>query len=855
GGHAQVGAPVLDTGINGWHHEDARTASTNRQNCEDRPRELRGPTDSTSERISSQEELHFMRKFNGHFYPGLYLFCYGLYQAMVVFHGMMGRDSLLYPSCPPKSKGRWARLWKLSHRGLLKVVTGSISAVYVVFCIDDGMVLLSKETLPRFMYPQEWQHLTMFLLLTLSGCADVVSKNLLPQRCVALEKATQVLSFYVLLLLLVTHSQGSVGVELQVHTLLILVVFLLLLVLTAELWAPETSHLSLLETFLFLVMGSWLMQAAFILFQPLSGYPWQDDDISDVMFVTTFFCWHVVLNALCLLGIYGASSFWHRCYRPSSKPMRPKEAPYCRSAGGPLYKLLQQVEQPEKDDQALILCGEADGPAHPRLGLPFRVQARVGRWKNLPRAESGPQTALNRPTATSLVTITPQEEPQLPQPAPVTITTTMSREAENQLLLAAHPPNHRHLPPPTTAHPTTITAPALSAANTKPGTTGSGQAAAARERKRCGGSKCSLQALVEFQRKAVNTQQTVTIIGALHIAGVLYATTSRITRIVSGGKNEGSESAPEGRPNSAPTLLHAETLWAWTTEVMEGAGNQGAGEQGRPVRQTMYRGYRPRFRRGLPHQRQPREDSNEEDKEKQGDETQGQQPPQHWYLHNFSYRSRSPENPKPQDGKEIKAADPPAENWSAPEAERGGAELLSPPLSTYEDKGKEAMKEKDKSGQKYLKGPTGGPLKATHQLPSLAEPNICGSMGTFIGHVYPGLFLLAYGLYQAIVVSRAVIFNDSLLQPTSPPRNKGMWARLWKTSYGGFLKVVTGSILIAYEISCVKGGLMLMNRDLPPRFMYPKQWQHLTMFLLLTLSGCADVVSKNLLPQRRLAKN
>ncbi|XP_004688203.1 PREDICTED: transmembrane epididymal protein 1-like [Condylura cristata] len=296
-----------------------------------------------------------MRKFNGHFYPGLYLFCYGLYQATVVFRGMMVRDFQLCPSCLPRNTGRWAWLWKISHRGLLKVVTGSVSAAYVVFCIDDGMVLLSKEMLPRFMYPQEWQHLTMFLLLTLSGCADIISKNLLPQRCVALEKATQVLGFDVLLLLLVSHSQASMEVELQVHTLLILVVFLLMLVLTAELWAPETSHLSLLETFLFLMMGSWLMQAGFILFQPVSGYPWQDDDISDIMFVTTFFCWHMVLNALCLLGIYGASSFWHRCSRPSSKLTRSKGALYSMSAGEPLYKLLQQVEQPEQDDQALVL--------------------------------------------------------------------------------------------------------------------------------------------------------------------------------------------------------------------------------------------------------------------------------------------------------------------------------------------------------------------------------------------------------------------------------------------------------------------------------------------------------------------
>uniref|UniRef100_A0A8C3YE40 CSD domain-containing protein n=1 Tax=Catagonus wagneri TaxID=51154 RepID=A0A8C3YE40_9CETA len=158
----------------------------------------------------------------------------------------------------------------------------------------------------------------------------------------------------------------------------------------------------------------------------------------------------------------------------------------------------------------------------------------------------------------------------------------------------------------------------------------------------------------------------------------------------SGEKNEGSESAPEGRAQQRrpyrrrrfppyymrrPYGLRAQySNPPVQGEVMEGADNQRAGEQGRPVRQNMYRGYRPRFRRGPPRQRQPREDRNEEDKENQGDETQGQQPPQRRYRRNFNYRRRRPENPKPQDGKETKAADPPAENSSAPEAEQGGAE-------------------------------------------------------------------------------------------------------------------------------------------------------------------------------------
>nr|XP_020636901.1 LOW QUALITY PROTEIN: nuclease-sensitive element-binding protein 1 [Pogona vitticeps] len=166
----------------------------------------------------------------------------------------------------------------------------------------------------------------------------------------------------------------------------------------------------------------------------------------------------------------------------------------------------------------------------------------------------------------------------------------------------------------------------------------------------------------------------------------------------SGEKNEGSESLPEGQSQQRrpyrrrryppyymrrpygrrPQYSNAPVQG----EIVEGADNQGAGEQGRPVRQNMYRGYRPRYRRGPPRQRQPREEGNEEDKENQGDEAQGQQPSQRRYRRNFNYRRRRPENPKPQDGKETKAAEPPAENTSAPEAEQAGLSKCRLTIST-----------------------------------------------------------------------------------------------------------------------------------------------------------------------------
>ncbi|VTJ57083.1 Hypothetical predicted protein [Marmota monax] len=231
-----------------------------------------------------------------------------------------------------------------------------VMLVYVNNCIEGGIILMDRELPPRFLYSKEWQHLTMFTLLILMGCVDVMSKNMLPQRCVVLEKGALALSFYELLLLMVSHAKGSSGIELQVHSLLILVVLLLLLVLTVELWAPEMFQLWMMETLLILIMGSWLIQAGFILYRPVSGYPWDDDDMNDLMFVTTFFCWHVMCDALCLFAIYGFSYFWHRCYYSSLKMMESKEAPYHKSTPEPLYRLLQEIEQPEKEDQAPLLA-------------------------------------------------------------------------------------------------------------------------------------------------------------------------------------------------------------------------------------------------------------------------------------------------------------------------------------------------------------------------------------------------------------------------------------------------------------------------------------------------------------------
>lgn len=60
------------------------------------------------------------------------------------------------------------------------------------------------------------------------------------------------------------------------------------------------------------------------------------------------------------------------------------------------------------------------------------------------------------------------------------------------------------------------------------------------------------QDLVEFQCRAVNTQQIVTITDDIHVVGVLHATTSKTTRTVRVGKRmKEQRTSQKAKPSSA----------------------------------------------------------------------------------------------------------------------------------------------------------------------------------------------------------------------------------------------------------------------------------------------------------------
>ncbi|KAF5914055.1 hypothetical protein HPG69_010214 [Diceros bicornis minor] len=122
---------------------------------------------------------------------------------------------------------------------------------------------------------------------------------------------------------------------------------------------------------------------------------------------------------------------------------------------------------------------------------------------------------------------------------------------------------------------------------------------------------------------------------------------------------------------TVPTLLHAETLWVPPQyssppvqgEVMEGADNQDEGEQGRPVRWNMYQSLETTVPRGL----SLLKDILERTAMKKARKVKERRPKGSSHL-GVGTTSPSTINAvaqktlKPPDGKEIKAANPLAEN-------------------------------------------------------------------------------------------------------------------------------------------------------------------------------------------------
>ncbi|KAG8581777.1 hypothetical protein GDO81_007801 [Engystomops pustulosus] len=253
-----------------------------------------------------------MGTFIGHISPGLAFLSFGLLYTIRYSWMVLNGCRLQYG---PRNYTN-QKFWKtLPVEAIMKLIYG-FTAVLGEFFFPPGVQKLrffrSGDPEYHFQHPNEWQHATMYGYFCVSGIFDIVSQCCLQKRCPLLEHAGVTAGFCITTLLLMSHGHGKDAVEVQVHYLLFLTTALTSLIMIVEIWQPNHRRLWFTKAWLVNVQGTWLLHAAFILYKPPTGHAWDSRDPANLMFLTTFYCWHLALDAGLMGVLFCISLVVHR---------------------------------------------------------------------------------------------------------------------------------------------------------------------------------------------------------------------------------------------------------------------------------------------------------------------------------------------------------------------------------------------------------------------------------------------------------------------------------------------------------------------------------------------------------------
>ncbi|XP_067850748.1 transmembrane epididymal protein 1A-like [Heptranchias perlo] len=125
-------------------------------------------------------------------------------------------------------------------------------------------------------------------------------------------------------------------------------------------------------------------------------------------------------------------------------------------------------------------------------------------------------------------------------------------------------------------------------------------------------------------------------------------------------------------------------------------------------------------------------------------------------------------------------------------------------------------------------------------------------MGTFIGHISPGLAFFSFGILYAVKFSLMVLRGEKI-QLLSPSRTSGFRSCFKRIPIEGIMKIVYGTLAVMAELFYPPGvyKLIIYNKEKPDYpFTHPNEWQHITMYSYFALSGWVDIISQACLPRR-----
>ncbi|XP_004675306.1 PREDICTED: transmembrane protein 45A [Condylura cristata] len=245
-----------------------------------------------------------MGSFKGHALPGTFFFIMGIWWST---------KTILKYACKKYKRTSYLGSKALFQR--IEILEGIVEIVMAVTGMLGEQFITGGPHLTLYDYKEGqwvqllgWHHFTMYFFFGLLGVANILCFTIsaLPSSLIKLTLSN---ALFVEAFIFYNHTHGREMLDIFVHQLLVLVIFLTGIVAFMEFLIRNNVILELLRSTLILLQGNWFWQIGFVLYPPSGGPAWDPTDHDNIMFLTICFCWHYALS-LIIVGVNYAFVTW-----------------------------------------------------------------------------------------------------------------------------------------------------------------------------------------------------------------------------------------------------------------------------------------------------------------------------------------------------------------------------------------------------------------------------------------------------------------------------------------------------------------------------------------------------------------
>ncbi|XP_016055191.1 PREDICTED: transmembrane protein 45A isoform X1 [Miniopterus natalensis] len=245
-----------------------------------------------------------MGSFKGHALPGTFFFIMGIWWTLkcVLKYAYRKHKRTSYLG----SKALFHRIDIVE--GIVVICMALIGMLGEQFIVGGPHLSLYNYKEGRWIQLLGWHHTTMYFFFGLLGVTNILCSTIssLPT---SLSKLMLSNALFVEAFIFYNHTHGREILDVFVHQLLVLVIFLGGLVAFMELFIRSNVTVELLLMSFILLQGSWFWQIGFVLYPPSGGPAWDLLDHDNIMFLTICFCWHYAFTFI-VIGVIYAFVTW-----------------------------------------------------------------------------------------------------------------------------------------------------------------------------------------------------------------------------------------------------------------------------------------------------------------------------------------------------------------------------------------------------------------------------------------------------------------------------------------------------------------------------------------------------------------